>query len=265
MSDEQNRENEVLEETSQADPGAEVVEEDPGQGQEPEQQPSETETDAEVDKTEESNEVESSQDEPPKDNAAWAKLRTENKQLKQAMEQAGVDAEYLEMLRQANQPQQVDYSRQLADDPDYQDNTYAQMSARALQEVQQLKNQLEFEQDKTAREKFSEYFADPEFEALVAEKKLTARVLGKQRSTSEIAQEVARLFDRRIQVGQAQGQQAAQVRQANKAQVSAQPATTTGPTGGIDQMEQLRDRARRGDIKAQEQLVKETLLADLNF
>lgn len=266
MSEEPQRENqEVEEQTPQDIPESEVQEQEAGQPQEPEQQPSETETDASQEETNEAEEV-------PKDNAAWAKMRTENKQLKQALEQSGVDAEYLEMLRQANQPftPQPSQPQQVNEDAEYNQVTSAvnnaqQVSTQAMQRIQQLESRLEQQQDKSARDKYPDLFRNPEFEAEVAEKKLVARVMGIDRSTTEIADQVAKRFKRSIEQAKVEATQQAQHREAQKTQAVVQPQTTTSSgVSSQDTKDELRERARRGDRQAQETLAKD-IIADLDF
>lgn len=266
MSDEIRENEDVVEQTTQDSPESEAPEQDPGQDQAQEQQPSEAETDADQSET---NEVEDT----PKDNAAWAKMRVENKQLKQALEQSGVDAEYLDQLRQASQPVSADYSQattQVDDSAEYGQvtqavNTAQSLSAQAMAEIRELKNQLENQQDMAARQKYPDLFKNPEFEAIVAEKKLVARMLGKNRTTTEIADEASRLFSKSIEKAQAQATEQAEVRQTQKTQAVAQPQTTTSAgTGTGDSKDELRMRVRRGDRDAQEAVAK-NLIADLDF
>jgi len=257
MTDAKLGEEEKVEAPTEDNPEPESAKEEADQPQPEEQESPEAETgkNAEGDK--------------PKDNAAWAAMRKENKRLKEELE--GIDPEYLERLRGATSPQefQSQESPDLTEDADYSEVTkrvnWAQDQAtRARQENAQLRAQLELQQDRQAEESYPELKTDKQFQQIVAEKKLAARVLGHGRTTTEIAREVKNLLSRRDE------QVAAQTAESTKQQMNERQAATAearGQTsGGVSTStnEELRQRVRKGDMEAQNEVAK-GLIADLEI
>lgn len=260
MADEQMGE-EVVEQTTQDEPQSEVQEDDRPQDQEP----VERETTASQEET-------NADPEPPKDNAAWAAMRVENKRLKQALEETGVDSEYLEQLQQVTRqnPQQQPGYKQVTNDSDVETVTSSINSANHIayqtrQEIAQLKAEIREREDREAEYAYPELKTDPLFQQIVAEKRLAAEVLGRRRPTLEIAREVKNLLSRREEqvTAQAMEQGKKQVLAKQQATMEAKTVTSSGQSSYDD--EDLRSRARRGDRAAQEQLVKDKLLAGLDF
>lgn len=205
----------------------------------------------------------------PKDNAAWAKMRTENKRLKEVLDT--VDPEYLDRLKGATQPQtyQQQQVQQITGDADYEQVTqsinYANSAAaRAQQQVAQLQQQIELQQDREAERAFPELKSDKAFQQIVAEKKLAARVLGHQRTTLEIAEEVSSLLGKReeqiaVQAAQKQKDQMIQAQA-----ISSEPRGKTTGGRSLVQDDELRNRVRRGDSEATTEVAR-NLIADLEF
>lgn len=207
-------------------------------------------------------------DKPPKDNAAWAAMRAENKRLKEAI---NVDPEYIEKLRGAVGPQEVVPQRYepVTGDTDYtvvtdRLNWTQQQALRANEQIARLQNQLELQQDRAAEEAFPELKTDKAFQQIVAEKKLAARVLGKDVTTTEIAREVSKLLSRREE--QVVAQTAANTKQQIIEKQAATAEAKGQTSGGISSQddESLRNRVRKGDMEAQTQVAK-GLIADLEF
>lgn len=214
--------------------------------------------------------------EAPKDNAAWAAKRVENKKLKEENERLkealdSTDPKYLESLRGAVGPQEYPQEQipQVSGDADYTQVTqgvnYANAQAlRARQETAQLRNQLELQQDREAERAYPQLKTDKVFQQIVAEKKLAARVLGHDRTTIEIAEEVERLLNKHEE------QVVAKASEETKAQILERQAISSEPkgqtTGGQSSTsnEDLRMRVRKGDQKAQEEVAK-NIIADLEF
>ena len=254
------------------DTGEEKVAEAPAQDA-PESESQEQPVDQQVAQTQESPESETGENEAgdvPKDNAAWAKMRTENKRLKEAL--GGVDPAYLEKLQQANTP--VEYSNQqvpqVSGDADYSQvtqglNWTAAQAAEARRETAKLRQQLELQQDREAERAYPELKTDKGFQQIVAEKKLAARVLGHDRTTLEIADEVAKLLGKR------EAQVAAKTAEATKEQLIQRQAISSEPKGrttsgkqSTESDEELRGRVRKGNPDAEAELAKK-LIADLEF
>jgi hypothetical protein len=207
--------------------------------------------------------------EVPKDNAAWAAMRTENKRLKEVIE--SVDPTYLERLKGAVAPQEYPQNQvpQVTGDAEYQQVTQGvnfanQQANRALQEASKLRNQLELQQDREAERAFPELKSDKVFQQIVAEKKLAARVLGHDRTTYEIAEEVSRLLGKRDEQVVARTAEETKDQMLQAKAISSEPKgqTTAGkPTGDNDE---LRMRVRHGDSKAEEEVAKR-IIGDLEF
>lgn len=257
MSDTQLGEQEV-EQTTQASP-------------EPEQQPNEVAPQEDVEKqpeTETGNNEEI--DAPPKDNKAWAALRVENKQLKKAVEESGVDAEYLEQLRGINKPVEVQPQyKQITPDTDLDTVTQtinqAQHEAyQSRQEIARMRAQMEEREDLDAMQAYPRLKTDDVFQQIVAEKKLAARVLGRNRSTLEIAREVDKLLSRsEEQVALRAGEEAV-ARETAKRQASTEVQSNTSSGRSAYTNDELSLRARKGDRSAQVEKAK-ALIADLDF
>lgn len=252
----ENTETEVLEQTS--------LEGATSENQEPEmelEQPSETETEASYEETNES--------EPPKDNAAWAAMRVENKRLKEQLsQQPQVDEEYLQEARNfANatggyyQPQAFDESSDL-EQVSRAINQANQVALEASSRTRQLEIQLEEER---MFNQFPHFKEDKLAQQLIAEKKLVSKTLGRERSYTEIAREVDKLIRRDREQVEAQVRESERQSTAQKMAATTQTPSYTS-TGIGDDRESLRMRARRGDVKAQAELMKPHLEGiDFNF
>jgi len=208
-------------------------------------------------------------DEVPKDNAAWAKMRTENKRLKEVVDT--IDPSYLESLRGATAPQPVTtpYTTPvLPEDAEYNQvtqnvNWANQQVANTNRQVARLQ-QLELQQDREAERAYPELKTDKVFQQIVAEKKLAARVLGHDRTTMEIADEVSRLLGRREEQISAKVAQQTKNQILQRQVISSEPkGQTTGGQSGQGS-EDLRLRVRRGDSGAATEVAK-NLIADLEF
>jgi hypothetical protein len=237
-----------------------------------------TEEETEVDQPlEESEEQESPETETgknedgnvPKDNAAWAAMRAENKRLKESLDE--IDPEYIEKLRGATGPQNYQ-SPQVApvtEDADYSDvtnrvNWTQNQVVQARQENAQLRQLLELQQDTQAEDAYPELKTDKQFQQIVAEKKLAARVLGHDRTTMQIAKEVRGLLTKRDE------QTSVKAAEETKQQMIERQAATVEPKGKTSggksaiASEELRDKVRRGDSAAAEEMAK-GLITDLEF
>jgi hypothetical protein len=258
MTDQQTGEQEPVEAPTQDIPESESSEEVVDQ-----QQPTEAESpELETGKNEVDNQ-------PPKDNAAWAAMRVENQRLKEAVSQ--VDPEYLERLRGAtrNQEYAAPQVNQIAEDAEYSEVTRSlnwtqQQAAIANQKIAQLQNQLELQQDRQAEEAFPELKTDKVFQQIVAEKKLAARVLGHDRTTSEIAREVKSLLGRREEQLTAQVVQTTRQQDAETRAAIAEPRSTSSQGQSAANNEEVRHRVRKGDQDAQLDVAR-GLIADLEF
>lgn len=253
-----NQGEEVVEQTTQENPTPEAEDQTSPQ-------PEETETSDSVEQNahEEINEEEQT----PRDNQAWAKMRVENKRLKEALRETEVDSEYLQQLKGVLQPQQQSPAQQYRtvsanDDIDSiaQSINEARGEAyRTRQEMAELKNQLRIREDMEAEMAYPELKTDPLFQQLVAEKKLASEVMGRSRPTKEIAREVKSILSRREEQISVQAQEQAQTALLQKQQATAQANTRTSNGQSSAQDEELRDRARRGDRSAQEKIASKLL------
>lgn len=255
-------EKQVTEQTVQDKPISKDQVQEPGQAQENEQKPVETET------TVKSND----NPEPPKDNVAWAAMRVENKRLKQALEQSGADADYLNRLHQVTKPQ-PDYQPQpqiVTENDELPRVTAAiNQSQRATyqtrQELAQLRHQIRESEDREAEMLYPELKTDKAFQQLVAEKRLASEILGKHRRTAEICAEVDKVLSRRDEQVKVQTRQETEQQLMEKQRVTAEARTTSSIGKSSIADEELRLRARKGDIDAQTELVKKNLLAGMDF
>lgn len=227
------------------------------------QQPTQTQESPETDTGK--NEVE---DQPPKENAAWAAMRAENKRLKEAV---GVDPAYLNKLRSAtsNEPVFAQRANPVNPDSDYEQVTNSlnwtqQQAVHANNEIANLKNQLEKQQDREAEDAYPELKTDPVFQQIVAEKKLAARVLGHDITTREIAGQVKKLLSRRESQVVAQTEAQTQQRMVAKQAAMAEPKGTTTGGSSTASSEELRQRVRKGDMSAATEVAK-GLISDLEF
>lgn len=258
MSDAQMGE-QVVEQTTQVAP-TEQIEQEVATPVQEDQQP-ETETG--------NNEV--IEDAAPKDNKAWAAMRVENKKLKEALEETGVDAEYLEQLKAVTRGQDVriPLPQQITEDTDYGTaiqgiNEARQLSYQTRQELAQLRAERREAEDREAENAFPSLRTDKVFQSIVAEKRLAAEIMGRRRPTIEIAREVDAILNRRAQQIQAQASEEAGAREAAKHVATREPQTTT--TQGVSSYhnEDARNRVRKGDRAAQVEMAK-GLIADLDF
>lgn len=207
--------------------------------------------------------------EVPKDNAAWAAMRAENKRLKDAV--SSVDPAYLESLRGATSPQTYTPQPvpQVTGDADYtqvtQSVNYANsQAARANQELSRLRNQMELQQDREAERAYPQLKTDKVFQQIVSEKKLTARVLGHDRTTLEIADEVDRLFNKRDEQVVAQTAETTKKQMLERQVISSEPRGTTSGGESSTKSEERRMKVRKGDMDAQTEVAKD-LIANLEF
>lgn len=265
----ENTETEVLEQTSQEGAtSSQVQDQEPGQVQELEQQPSESETDVNQ------NEVE----QPPKDNAAWAAMRAENKRLKTVLEQSGVDAQYLETLRSATRPQvpQYDFSTPVLTPDDDMDKFTSTINATHTEtqqlrnELYSVRNELREREDREAEIAFPQLKSDADFQALVAEKKLAYEMLRRmnpglpRKTTSDFATEANRLLGKRVQQATIQAEQQAEQRLIQKQQAIIEPQSSSTQGESSIKNDELRRKVRLGDQSAEVDMAKK-LIADLDF
>lgn len=215
-------------------------------------------------------------DEAPKQNEAWAKMRVqqreleeENAKLKSALEESGVDAEYLEQLREVSRqvPQQEPKQVNVSPDTDLSEVTGAinqtgQTAAAAFQEVQRLKQEIREREDSEALSQFPELSKDPMFEQMVAEKRLANEVMGRRVPTVEIARQVKKQLDYYRNQTQAETEQQTKERVQQKQTATAQPQTSTSGGQSSQADEELRNRVRKGDPTALTERNKD-LIGDL--
>ncbi len=207
--------------------------------------------------------------EAPKDNAAWAKMRTENKRLKEALD--STDPKYLESLRGAVGPQEYPQQTvpQVTQDADYTEVTrgvnFANAQAvQARRETAQLRNQLELQQDREAERAYPELKTDKVFQQIVAEKKLAARVLGHDRTTIEIAEEVSRLLGKREEQVVAKTAEETKEQILQRDVISKEPKGQTTSGRSPTDKEELKRRVHKGDAEAETEVAKD-IIADLEF
>lgn len=233
---------------------------------------------AQTEDSQESGNITNEVEEAPKENTAWAaqrvelkRLKEENERMQRALDESGVDADYLRSLEEVTQGQQYQPNiQQVTPDSEVDQiygavNSASREAAQARLELQQLRNQMREQEDRLAEAEYPELKTDPAFQQLVAEKRLASEVVGKPRPTREIAREVKKLLSRRDE----QVAEQARVETENRT-LARQQATTeakTETTGGSSSTtdEELRFRMRKGDRAASEQVIKDKLLADLDF
>jgi len=258
MTDQQLTEEQVVETTTQDGSVSEAEVQQPGQVEE-EAQTVET-------GTTQNNEAE----EAPKDNAAWAAMRVENKQLKQIAEAVTQDQEYFNRLQEVNRytpqaPQPIQVTEEAEYPQTIQAINQANILARnANQEIIQLKTQLREREDKEAETAYPELKTDPIFQQLVAEKKLTSTFLGRPRTTIEIAEEVRKILGKREQEISAKVEQQTTQRMIEKQVATAEARTTTSGGSSSTSDDELRHMVRKGDRNARIEQAK-GLIADLDF
>jgi hypothetical protein len=248
MSDEI-RENEAVEETvdqPQSEPETQETE-----NQEPESAQSAEDTDTQL----------TNNDDVPDKNAAWAAMRAENKRLKDALEESGVDEQYLADLRGLSRHTPDYQPTQVTPDDDYDKvtgtiNQTNQVAASAYREVNQLKNTLREMEDRQAEMEYPELRTDPHFQQMVAERRLAMEIAGKRVATADIAKSVKRQLDLYREQISAQTREQVKQRQTEKQQAIAQPQTqsTQGKSSMTD--EELRMRVRRGDEAAEIEMAR---------
>lgn len=215
--------------------------------------------------------------EVPKENAAWAAQRVKNKQLAEENERlkqvvSSVDPTYLESLRNATGPQQQYTPQQIpqvSGDAEYGQvtqgvNWAASQAAVANQKINKLQQQLELQQDREAERAFPELKTDKVFQQIVAEKKLAARVLGHDRTTFDIADEVRTLLGRREEQVVAKATQETKQRELQRQVISSEPKGQSSGGRSAVTDDDLRMRVRRGDSQAQTEVAK-SIIADLEF
>lgn len=263
MSDTQKGE-EVVEETTQANPEPEPTQEEVATPQAKEK-PAESET---AEETQSNEEVE---DSTPKDNKAWAAMRVENKKLKEQLEETGVDAEYLEQLKNVTRGQDVKgpNPQAITEDTEYGTaiqgiNEARQLAYQTRQELAQLKRERLEAEDREAENAYPGLKSDQLFQQMVAEKRLASEVMGRHRPTIEIAREVDKILSRRGQQVQAQATEEAERRQAEKQTATAQPQTSTSQGNSGYDSDSVRKGVRKGDRTAQTEMAK-GIIADLDF
>lgn len=256
----------------------EEVVEQPTQEEAPATEAEQPETEAQESSSEQDENI--NNQEAPKENAAWAEMRVkakkaseleaENQKLKSALEESGIDAEYLEQLNQLTQNQNQDYKpaeTNLTPDTDLEQvtgtiNQTAQTTQALYQEVQKLKQQRREQEDREAITQFPELAKDANFQAMVAEKRLANEVMGRHVPTAELARQVKKQLDYYRAQAQAQTQQETQQRTQQKQQATAQPQTTTSSGQSTATNEELAHRVRKGDANAITERNK-ALLGDL--
>lgn len=250
-----------LEQTNQeVAPASEDQTQESGQTQDQDQNPENVDSQQNI-----TNEVD---DESPKDNAAWAAMRVENKRLKEALTETGVDPDYLDQINQANSTFETPYvGPQVTPDTDMDTvlsavNQSHQAAQKAISEANRIRREME---DREAEREFPELRSDPVFQQMVAEKRLVSEVMGRKRPTLAIAREVAAVLRRREEQVGAQAQQQAKQQFAERQVAQAQPATTTSSGRSSVNDESLRQRIRKGDQGALAQRLKETQLSELDF
>lgn len=237
--------------------------------------PTEEVEETQLEPVSESTEIENQEVEQsvPKSNEAWAKLRVENKRLKEQLTQTGVDSDYLEQLRSVTKPytqqprQSMPYDNEITPDSDV--DTVIREVRQAREEAQRARADVQSSrrewEDQIAEERFPELKTDDLFMQLVAEKRLAAEVLGKKRTTVQIAQEVSDLLKTR----EAQVEQKTRETDQRRSVVKAQAQTdVVGQTsGGVSTQndDELRMRIARGDMDALTSRLKNNLLKDLEF
>lgn len=249
---------EVVEQTTQANPEAEAEVQEPGQVEE-EAQTVETETT-------QNNEAE----EPPKENAAWAKMRVENKQLKQIAEAVTHDSEYFKKLQEANQYQPyVPDIQPITEEADYGQtinavNQAQRIAQQANYQLAQMRQEILKQQEREAYQRFPELKTDQVFNQLVAERKLVATQLGQPMTTVEAAEMVKGDLERYAKQYSAKAEEQTKQRMAEKKIAIAEPKSTTTAGASSTADDELSYRARRGDRTAQVEKAKR-LLEGLDF
>jgi hypothetical protein len=196
-------------------------------------------------------------------------MRTENKRLKEVVD--SVDPQYLESLRSVTQPQSYTPPQvpQVNGDADYNQVTQSvnwanQQAANANTQLAQMRRQMELQQDREAERAYPELKQNREFQQIVAEKKLAARVLGHDRTTLEIADEVHRLLSRRDEQVAAKATQETKEQIAQRQAISSEPRGQTSGGQSSVRNEEQRMKVRRGDSQATQEMAK-GLIADLEF
>jgi hypothetical protein len=130
--------------------------------------------------------------------------------------------------------------------------------------VARLEQQLELQQDREAERAYPQLKTDKVFQQIVSEKKLAARVLGIDRTTSDIAEEVSKLLGQREEQIVAKTAQETKDQMLQRQAISSEPkGRTTGGQSGQSQ-EDLRQRVRRGDSGAEKEMAQ-SIIADLEF
>lgn len=252
MTDQEMGEKEV-EQTTQESPTLEAEETQ----LEDQQQPVEAETTAE---DQETDTEETNDEQPPKENAAWAKMRVENKQLKQQVQQQPqIDEGYLQDLQGfTNQANTYHQDLQFSENTGIDEVTQAINAAnRAAKEssarVRQLEIQLE---EQEMFNSFPHFKQDKLAQQLIAEKKLAASFTGRERRYVDIAREVDSLLRKNREQVEAETRETEQKKFVQKQAATTQTQGTTTGGGQQTDLEDLRMRARRGDRHAQEEILK---------
>lgn len=205
--------------------------------------------------------------EVPDKNAAWAAMRAENAKLKRALEDTGVDPQYLEDLRQVTQHSPEYQPSQITPDDDYDKvtgavNQTSQVASSALREASMAKKMMREMEDRMAEMEYPELRTDPGFQQLVAERRLALEITGKRQPTVEIARSIKKQLDRYREQVVAQTTQQQQERQTAKQQATAQPQTQTSSGRSAMTDDELRHRFRKGDESAQ-MAVADQIIGDL--
>jgi len=205
--------------------------------------------------------------EAPEKNAAWAAMRAENKRLKEALDASGVDAQYLEDLKSVTQSSPEYQPTQVSPDDDYDRvtgavNQTSQVAASAYREVNNLKNTIREMEDKQAEIMYPELVSDPIFQQRVAERRYVLSVMGKSKSTSEIAREVKQEVEFYRGTASAQTQKQVLQRQQEKQQATAQPSTQTSGGRSTLTSDEVRYGVRKGSEAAGIKLA-ESITGDL--
>lgn len=218
-------------------------------------------------------EIEGEEESPS--NAAFAKLRAENKRLKELAEQTQVDSEYLNSLKSVAKPWESPDYRMPQFNPGINDNTtydqlnqqMAQLQQQAYQATQEAERTRMEMEETMAKQKYPDLFADKEAEQIMAEKLITAKVTGQRKSVMQIAEETARIFQRRQEAMQVEANQQAKARVETKRTADVQtPGTATPPSHQAQENEDaIRNQIRRGNMEATESYLKDRVLKNMDF
>jgi hypothetical protein len=256
-----NRKDFMSEEITENVAEVEATEEATSEVENTQQDPVETETTVTETSTDEANE-----NLAPKDNKAWAAMRTELKRLKEAEGQSSVDAQYLKELedigKQEYQPQVTQQQYQGMDETTRAITQANENSRRAIIEANNNRREVE---DMLAEERFPELKTDPVFKQLVAEKRLASEVMGKRKTTIVIATEVAKLLNIKQQQADLQADERAKKEQAQRQVAVTEGRTESSQGKSTYDNNEARIKIAHGDQAYTEQHLKDKYLTGLDF